>query len=528
MNSFPVHLASNSSTDIYANTLSQFANNVQLPPDFNQDRWEVSFESITLDANYCNLPGSLRDIKAHILLLDNRTNEIRKVLILPPVQYTYNILALVLNNQISSSEKNEFRIHISANSNQISFTASSSTCWAIQEHVADWIQIKRQSATLEEESYDHEKLRYRKFSVGTHITAQGLSFKKVHVPTSIKIVFDQMTPVLTSGGYNTVIAEAIFRPTTSNNRTVFYENRRRSFFSLRTMNSTKLSIQLLDEHDQRLNLLLGQPTFVSLLFKEKNIMESKLPFSISSNDSGDMFKNNLPTLFDVQLPHALMLSKHQYQLALTSIIYPSKSNICSKMTKDYFIDVRCENKETSILFLNQVFVSMNDILTYLNNEISRAYKKKILVFKITRKHVVFSTKVPDVELVISKACCRLFGKAGLNHDLKVRIPKATEAMTVGLNNVNLLIPHTIFIYSDIVKASIIGNTTAKLVKIIPHNKSSEPIIMYQPKNLEYVDVQNDTFATIHIELRDATGNFVSFIDPENFGTKINFILKRKE
>ena len=78
-------------------------------------------------------------------------------------------------------------------------------------------------------------------------------------------------------------------------------------------------------------------------------------------------------------------------------------------------------------------------------------------------------------------------------------------MNAGFNN--------LYIYSDIVQASDLGNSHTKLLGCVPNIRSKEGWggpVFHAPRNLVYRPVQLRTFDTIEIGITDDSGQLVNF------------------
>ena len=67
-----------------------------------------------------------------------------------------------------------------------------------------------------------------------------------------------------------------------------------------------------------------------------------------------------------------------------------------------------------------------------------------------------------------------------------------------------------YIYTNIIEPRIVGDTTARLLRVIPAGKKQGESVMMDMKNIQYMDVTNPDFDTVEILICDETGKKVPF------------------
>lgn len=85
-------------------------------------------------------------------------------------------------------------------------------------------------------------------------------------------------------------------------------------------NFSELTIELLNENNQKIVLAPGQPTFARLLFTKMAAQQFVL--RVSSRDSLNYFPKNVSNEFEVNLDRTVEISRDKWRVAISSIHFP--------------------------------------------------------------------------------------------------------------------------------------------------------------------------------------------------------------
>ena len=70
--------------------------------------------------------------------------------------------------------------------------------------------------------------------------------------------------------------------------------------------------------------------------------------------------------------------------------------------------------------------------------------------------------------------------------------------------------YSLFIYSDIIKPQVVGDTNAKLLQVTPAPQRTNTIISHTFNPVQYVPLERNNFETIEISIRNSAGDLVPF------------------
>ena len=223
--------------------------------------------------------------------------------------------------------------------------------------------------------------------------------------------------------------------------------------------------------------------------------------TLPSNASMDVFPNNLVTHYFTKLPHPIDL-EGQWEVGLVSMSYPHNhynirrdeaSIVCVKNTLPYSFFLR-SGYYHSLKALEVAIEGMTKMATlkFFHLEIDDITRKTTII--VERK---------DTEVILGKVLARILGfgeQVTFTHGIYL------SPMQVDLNRGF----NYIFVYSDIVESSVVGNTSAPLLRIFPISGKSGDLITKEVQNIHYKPVQKSQFDTIEILLKNENGENIPF------------------
>ena len=246
------------------------------------------------------------------------------------------------------------------------------------------------------------------------------------------------------------------------------------------------------------------------------------PFTVElvSNASEEMFRNNTLTFFANVLPEQVN-SEGQWEIALPEICYPSMyQNITegkfkifeeklSKSTSTY-------NPEPGLYTsITDIVEAMNTLIQERNNHNEACITVK--VSRRTQKVVILLANDTSSLAFCSTDLGHIFGNNVGNEFGVLMIGKGPHEPQFAYDIVRI---HSLMIYSDLVEYSLVGDTKAPLLRcfpIISKLKAGDIIttgqyMNYQTfSNLQFRPLLKNSFHSIHIDLRDTSGEKIPFV-----------------
>lgn len=239
--------------------------------------------------------------------------------------------------------------------------------------------------------------------------------------------------------------------------------------------------------------------------------KSDFYLTLLSNSSMNYFPNNKTTHFSTQLQRAVHLNE-EWSVALVELQYPC--TLLSVHKQNCIMYTRQKTKKGIVTKPRKIesgnYDSIDDLISELN---SQPYTIDKIVFSLNHatKRVSVDFKTPDI--------------IGLNLSNKLALQLGFEPNTdlfekrTGAHPANILhgITPQLFVYCDIVEPQVVGDTVAKLLRIISVEKDkyvygSHKMVTFS--QLHYMPVLKREFETLEIDIRTDSGEPVPF----EFGT----------
>ena len=248
-------------------------------------------------------------------------------------------------------------------------------------------------------------------------------------------------------------------------------------------------------------------------------MES-FTIELVSNASGELFPDNTLSYFANVLPEQLNL-EDQWEVAISEISYPSMyQNITEGKFK--FFDEKL-SKSTSYYNLEPaLYTSVTDIVEAMNKLIKERnnHNETCITVKVSRRtQKVFIMLANDTS---GLAFCNtdlghVSGNIVGNEFGVLMIGKGSHEPEIAYDIVRV---HSLMIYSDLVEYNIVGDTKAPLRRYFPFISKLKggdilktgQYMNYQTfSNLQFRPLLKNFFHSIHIDLRDTSGEKTPFV-----------------
>ncbi len=220
--------------------------------------------------------------------------------------------------------------------------------------------------------------------------------------------------------------------------------------------------------------------------------------SLPSNSSLNYFPNNTAANFKVKIPY-LPDSNAMYECALTEIMFPNRfKNVREKSNEIRVIDDSENVTEYKIepYYYSTIGSLIKKIKEVLPSDVSITFDS---VEERTRVRVTNGYSVQ-----FGSDIARLLGfPSNKRIKSKNKVSPYHATPSGGLS--------TVYVYTDIIKPQIVGETTTPLLRIVNWNHSTkEENTALTFEQLYFSPLKNSHFDTINILLMDDTGREIAF------------------
>ena len=247
-------------------------------------------------------------------------------------------------------------------------------------------------------------------------------------------------------------------------------------------------------------------------------MES-FTIELVSNASGELFPDNTLSSFTNFLPEQLNL-EGQWEVAISEISYPSMyQNITEGKFKFFYEKI---SKSTSTYNLEPgLYTSITDIVEAMNRLIQERNNNEtcitVKVSRRTQKVAIMLANNTSGLAFCSTDLGHIFGNNVGNEFGVLMIGKGPHEPALAYDIVRI---HSLMINSDLVEYNIVGDTKAPLLRCFPFISklkggdiiTTGQYMNYQTfSNLQFRPLLKNSFHSIHIDLRDTSGEKISFV-----------------
>ena len=238
------------------------------------------------------------------------------------------------------------------------------------------------------------------------------------------------------------------------------------------------------------------------------------------NASGELFPDNTLSFLTNFLPEQLNL-EGQWEVAISEISYPSTyqnitegkfkffDEMLSKSTSNYNLEPGLYNSITDIVeAINRIIQERNNHNeTCITVKVSRGTQKVVLMLANDTSGLAFC----------STDLGHIFGNNVGNEFGVLMIGKGLHEPEFAYDIVRI---HSLMIYSDLVEYNIVGDTTTPLLRCFPFISkikggdiiTTGQYMNYQTfSNLQFRPLLKNNFHSIHIDLRDTSGEKKLFV-----------------
>lgn len=246
--------------------------------------------------------------------------------------------------------------------------------------------------------------------------------------------------------------------------------------------------------------------------------------TLISNSSMNYFPENKTNTFTVHLPSYISLSG-QWEVALVEIHYPFTLFNITENNNTIYVKYHNDSDNVHVEKLDTGYYdNIHDLIQIINAKLKPHTDNKELISldRVTKRVIInqiFEENTDSNKNVIDKSKKTLFSIC-FESRLAMQMGFAPEQNILAYNlsphavNIAIGVPEQFFVYCDIIDTQIIGDISAKVLRII--NTADGSVKSFaQPCHKEfnlshYVKVNDKKFQKVSIDIRDVAGNFLPF------------------
>ncbi|MEW8547093.1 MAG: hypothetical protein AB2693_26560 [Candidatus Thiodiazotropha sp.] len=258
--------------------------------------------------------------------------------------------------------------------------------------------------------------------------------------------------------------------------------------------------------------------------------------TLLSDSSMNMFPNNTQSSFTVRLDHPLKIDRDTWEVALVEIITPSEVTNISENNNFFFLTFLQQEtvNKLGMQRTKELCASGQGCYEYKlflpeGNYSSPQHLVDEIQSVIDTNHGPLLTKInASIRITYVKSSNRLKVIAQNSKQVRVRFPASLGEMLgvnpsmserpVGNENyafkyeVDLNTIHSrLYVYSDIVDYTYLGDVTAPILRVVPFNTSKTSQQSHKEfVNMHYVPVAKSFIDQVHISIRGDAGQAVPF------------------
>lgn len=223
---------------------------------------------------------------------------------------------------------------------------------------------------------------------------------------------------------------------------------------------------------------------------------------LPSNASLDLYQDNSLTSYTVHIPERIVL-EGEYEIGLQSIIWPRTFyNINKDCQRLYYSS---PTKEIDVILINEGYYdTMNKLIIHVNSKVSDVVSDNIqLNYNPTTEKIHASVKKGYKLILPQGILSQILGFGGEQVDIiESQISPFASDLSGGF--------HCLYIYCDIAGYQIVGDTKARLLKVLPVEGKYGETVFKSFDVPTYYPVGTREFQDIKIDLRDDSGAKVQF------------------
>ena len=320
------------------------------------------------------------------------------------------------------------------------------------------------------------------------------------MPKVVNILCKNVKPIYENNGYSKRIGTVILNNDDVNTYK-YKEFKSFEVFELENKTVKYLDILLEDECGQKLRLSKGLPTLLKLHFIEKDMNMFHVR---CSSEKCTLFPNNSSNSFRVKLPRKFNFST-KWCISLSSILIPSKFLVLSDLHIDFYL---ADLNDTEFDIYRQLDRNAHNCMNIIN-QFQQMVSDSITVIVQACGKIIFNFK-KSCTIKLEKDLACILGSDSLSDIIINGEDGYTFTFDRKWREIPLF-PHQIYLYTNIVKPSIVGEDYRQILKIIP--------LEHKQKN-EYTEIEFETEEYLHLSVSQV--EYIDFFLKSHSGCDILF------
>ena len=234
--------------------------------------------------------------------------------------------------------------------------------------------------------------------------------------------------------------------------------------------------------------------------------DSSFYVTLPSNASMDINPRNTLASFKVAMPKTLHVN-HGYEVGLAEIHYPHTWETFADPNQ-YSIALEMEDTQRTISFTRGYYSTVEELVDEIRNSIRNAYVQRgYNGDEVRLKYNPISQKIrvltiEPCKVKFSEACCDILG---LKHEW-------LAGDVFGSINTDIARGfHTLYVYCSVCRDQIVGNVMAPLIRTVGVEGQRGQHVTRTFEEPHYVPVNPGEISQIEINIKDDTGEDVSFM-----------------
>jgi hypothetical protein len=229
--------------------------------------------------------------------------------------------------------------------------------------------------------------------------------------------------------------------------------------------------------------------------------------TLPSNASSDLFTNNLPGEYRTKLAYPVTL-RGKWECALAEISYPRSWNL---ITEDAELGCQVRGKEARNITIPKGFYSsVKEVIDEIRGQWDETERESFEMLYNPKTHLLIIYVKPGCLLVWQhNDLSKVLGILGNRDWIRSPVMIGSKRHTAGPLNMDLDL-HSLYVYTDVIAPSLVGNTCVPLLRIVPVDGKYGDVVMKTYDKLHYVPLRSSTFECIEINIADNSGKMVQF------------------
>lgn len=347
------------------------------------------------------------------------------------------------------------------------------------------------------------------------------------LPSIIKVQCDIIEPQILNNSYSQDLLVLNTAVQYTNNY-YYHDIKRVSYFPLLFNDVSQIKIKLVDEYDQKLQLLKGHATILKLRFRHNRKKMAESFYVRITSKPNSIHPNNDANNFINQLPSTKFLNE-DWKVALSSISLPNRFTTFLNKHPDFrsLVFKPPDRQPITLVFKSNVAYTPSSLVSEINTFFSENNIGDAKIDWLGRiefnlnEQVTFAVGLDAVNVLGYQSGLVIPGKSNFMfirpfNDSPKRLTFESPV------NVDYYRPNYFIIYSNIVKPSVIGNLFSPILKLVPILDAKDAFKLMEFEVGEYYNIPNSEINEIRMELRTHDGEPVNFVKDQHIVMNLHF------